>query len=188
MPLSAQSLPEEEQEIENIQERTGVNESEIILGESAVPSPTGGSSPLFAMFRMVLVLALAALAIYGVVFFVKRISRPRAPRDPNLKILARVPLSGDSFAAVLALGAKAWLVGGSPGGVNLISEIEDSETIETMLLDYTKNNAEGAIGRFLDFRSLIKKHDAAGESSKQARVSGSLIESLKKQRERLKGL
>ena len=46
-------------------------EESIILGE-AVPGDTmdPGASSLWIVFRMVLILALAALAIYGVVFFI----------------------------------------------------------------------------------------------------------------------
>jgi flagellar protein FliO/FliZ len=138
---------------------------------------------------MILVLALAALAIYGVVFFIKRITRPQENPDPHLKVLARVPLSSDAFAAVVSLGAKAWLVGGGSGGVNLISEVDDAESLETMLLE----DAEKAAGtrRYFDFRSLLrfgrdgKKVSSAGSSQAE---SVSAMESLRKQRERLKGL
>ena len=106
---------------------------------------------------MVLVLALAALAIYGVVFFLKRLARPKQSRDPHLKVLARIPLSNDTFAAVLSVGSKAWLVGGSSGGVNLISEIDETESLETMLLDDARRSAEEGTRTFIDFRSLLRK-------------------------------
>jgi len=159
----------------------GTDESAIILGEVPnVPAPAGGSS-IFVVLRMVLVLALAALAIYGVVFFIKRLARPQESRDPHLKVLARVPLGNDSFAAVVSVGPKAWLVGGGSGGVNLISEIDDPESLETMLIDDARRTAESGARRFMDFRSLISKgkNDAPGSSH---------AENLRKQRERLKGL
>ena len=168
------------------------DESTIILGESpAVPVPSGSSS-LFVALRMVLVLALAALAIYGVVFFIKRISRPQERTDPHLKILARAPLGNDSYAAVISVGAKAWLVGGASGGVSLISEIDDTETLETMLLDDARRSAETANKRFPDFRSLISRlggSSAGGKSGKQGDAENdSLHENLRKHRDRLRGL
>jgi flagellar protein FliO/FliZ len=160
-----------------------VNESEIILGETpAAPVSYNGSS-VFVMLRMILVLALAALAIYGVVFFIKRLARPQESRDPHLKILARVPFGSDCFAAVVSLGPKAWLVGGGSGGLNLISEVEDTETLETLLLEDARKSAESG-AKAIDFRSLL------GRFGKNQGVKGlsSHADDLRKQRERLKGL
>ena len=185
-PLSAQStapgvVPSE----------AGVDESTIILGETPVAQIPEGGSSVSVLLRMVLVLALAALAIYGVVFFIKRLSRPQENRDPNLKVLARVPLSNDSFAAVVAVGAKAWLVGGGAGGINLISEINDTESLETMLLEDSRRAAESGTRGFIDFRSLLSRFGrnsgGEGRSASQPGVN-SITEKLRKQRERLRGL
>jgi flagellar protein FliO/FliZ len=163
--------------------QTVVDESTIILDDTPALQASDAGSSILLMLRMVLVLALAALAIYGVVFFIKRISRPRENPDPHLKVLARVPLASDSFAAVISLGAKAWLVGGGSGGVNLISEIEDAESLETLLLEDARKNVEPR--RFLDFRSLLRfGRDEKNLSSQD----NSLAENLRKQHERLKGL
>jgi len=165
------------------------DESSIVLGETpAAPVPNTGSS-VMVMLRMILVLALAALAVYGVVFFIKRLARPHENQDPHLKILARVSLGNDSFAAVLSLGAKAWLVGGGSGAVNLISEIDDVESVETMLLDDARRAAEAGNRRFIDFGSLVRRLGGASRKEKpDAHDSGSFAESLRKQRKRLKGL
>ena len=163
-----------------------IDESAIILGETpSAPAAAGGSS-VFLMLRMVLVLALAALAIYGVVFFIKRLARPKEIQDPHLKILARIPLGADSFAAVLSLGAKAWLVGGGSGGINLISEIDDTESLETLLLEDAKKNAETG-KKFLDFRALLGRFSAPQDISRES-PGITQAEALRKQRERLKGL
>ena len=170
------------------------DESSIILGEPSPVAPVSGNgSSVFVVLRMVLVLALAALAIYGVVFFVKRLAKPRAGRDPYLKILARVPLGNDSYTAVVSVGPKAWLVGGGSNGVNLISEIDDPETVETMLLDDARRIAEEGTRGLIDFRSLFKR---LGGGSREKDLSygssrteaGSLSENLRKQRDRLRGL
>jgi len=169
------------------------DESTMVLGEvPQAPAASGGSS-IFVVLRMVLVLALAALAIYGVVFFVKRLTRPQESRDPHLKVLAKVSLSNDTFAAVVSVGAKAWLVGGSSGGVNLISEIDDPESLETMLLDDARKTAESGPRPIIDFQSLLSRfkgppRGGMGNSGNPRTGNGSLPESLRKQRERLKGL
>ena len=168
------------------------DESTIILGETPeVPAPESTSS-VFVLIRMVLVLALAALAIYGVVFFVKRLARPRESTDPNLKVLAKVPLSNDSFAAVISVGAKAWLVAGGGGSINLISEIDETEALETMLIEDARKSAEKTSRLFPDFRSLLSRFGAsqAGKTAQGPSGDGenSVAENLRKQRDRLKRL
>jgi len=152
----------------------------------------------FAVIRMVLVLALAALAIYGVIFFIKRQVRPQELKDPHLKLLARVPMGGDSYAAVLALGNKAWLVGGGSGGLNLISEVSDSEILETLLLAEAERNGAAAAARGgLNFRSLFQRlrgnafanapRSTSGGKKTNSLLDNSFAERLRKQRERLGG-
>ena len=173
-----------------------VDESAIILGEGPdLPAvPTGGST-VFVVLRMVLVLALAALAIYGVVFFIKRIARPQEIRDPHLKVLARIPLSNDSYAAVISLGTKAWLVGGGGGSVSLISEIDDKDSLEAMLLDESDRAASYESRRIIDFRTLLSRFGSLKEKSPvpnsnrfqsdSFQSDGLQAEFLRKQRERL---
>jgi flagellar protein FliO/FliZ len=159
-------------------------EESIILGE-ALPSNTNQNpASAWVVVRMVLVLALAALAIYGVVFFVKRLARPPETRDPHLKVLASAPLGGGAFTAVVSVGSKAWLVGGGDAGVSLISEIDEAEALEAMLLDDARKAAEARPVRFLDFRSLLGKLGAGSAPNK----SNAHAETLRRQRDRLKGL
>ena len=161
-------------------------EESFILGEGLPQETIGGEASIWIILRMVMVLALAALAIYGVVFFIKRLARPPQSRDPHLKILASVPLGGDSFAAVISVGTKAWLVGGGSGaGVSLISEIEEQEALETMLLDESQKRAESMTHRITDFRSFLHR---LSEGRHQEKGLNTHTLSLQKQRERLRGL
>ena len=163
---------------------TRVDESTIFLGEAPdIPAATGGSTT-FVVFRMVLVLALAALAIYGVVFFVKRFARPQENSDPHLKVLARTPLSNDTYAAVISVGAKAWLVCGGSGAVNLVSEIDEKESLESMLLDEANRSSETR--RFTDFRSLLSRFNPA-KKDKTSGTNAFNTDFLKNQKERLRG-
>jgi flagellar protein FliO/FliZ len=160
-----------------------VNESELFLDDPAAPAVDGApavqSTPSgFVVFRMVLVLALAALAIYGVVFFFKRFTRPPSKTNPHLKVLARAALGPGSFTAVVSLGNKAWLVGVADGSVNLISEVADQELVDAMLLDESRNDGEG--GGLRSFSKLLRRLGGADE-----RLTP---ESLRKRRQRLKDL
>jgi flagellar protein FliO/FliZ len=177
IPLSGQERPEGQRQF--------MDESAIILEDPAVIPAAQNTSSVFVLLRMVLVLALAALAIYGVVFFIKMLARPQESRDPHLKLLARLPLGADSFAAVISVGARAWLVGCSSGGVNLISEIDDTESLETMLLDDANRAAEEEARRVFNFRALLDKSFINKQGKSSPGGTGSAAERLRKQRERL---
>ena len=167
-----------------------LDETAILFDDPLPAVQIPSSAPTFVVVRMLLVLAVTALAIYGVVFFFKRIAKPQESRDPNLKLLARVPLSSDSFAAVVSVGPKAWLVGGGSGGVNLIAEIDDAETLETLLLEDARRNAAAEFKGFIDFQSLLQRFrgNSGRPDGKADMSSGSFAEKLRKQRERLRGL
>ena len=181
-------LPEED----GVISPTVIDETSIILGETMpAPIPEGGSS-FGVIFQMILVLALSALAIYGVVYFLKKVSRPPAATDPHIRVLAKAPLGTDAAAYILSVGAKAWLVGGGSGGMNLISEIDDIEILETMLIEDAEKIAAEANRKNFTFSSLLEKFAGGVGNTGSAEGAGSTessphAESLRRQRERLRG-
>jgi flagellar protein FliO/FliZ len=159
----------------------GAPEDAIVLGEDAPglsPAPPGASVSL--ILRMLLILILAAAAIYGVVYFLKRASRPQERRDPNVKLLATVHLGGNRFVHAVSVGSKAWLLGAGDAGVNLIAEIEDPDAVNAMLLEESRRSAEAGSGRFPDFRALIRRMGLPVDTS----IPGP--DRIRKSRERLK--
>jgi len=132
--------------------------------------------------RMVLTLALAAAAVYGIVFFIKKASRRKEVEAPFLKILATTHLGLNRHAHVVAVGSKAWLLGASDGGVTLISEIEDKDILNAMFLENSKRGVQLPAGRFIDFKSMLRRIGMPVDSG----FAGA--ENIRKNRERLKGL
>ncbi|MDR3115600.1 MAG: flagellar biosynthetic protein FliO [Treponema sp.] len=162
-------------------------EQAISLGAGStgdIPSGQGGVS-FFVILRLILVLALAAGAIYGVVFFLKRIARSPDQKDPYLKVLAGVHLGSNRFIHVVSLGSKAWLVGTGEGGVSLIAELSDRETIDAMLLDASRKHAETGEGKLLDFSQLLRRLGGEAGPDPQTKLKA---ENVRKRRERLRGL
>jgi flagellar protein FliO/FliZ len=161
-------------------------ESLIVFGNpsdgEAVAAPGGPSA--FTALRMVLVLALAAAAVYGVVFFFKRLSKPQAPANPYLKVLARAPVSAGNSVAVVSVGTKAWLVGAgdSGGGVALIAELADQETVDALLLEDSRGGPDGGASKIVNFSALLRR---LGGGNGGSRIGA---ESLGKRRERLNKL
>jgi flagellar protein FliO/FliZ len=128
----------------------------------AAPATLSG----FSALRTVLVLALSAAAIYGVVFFFKRLAKPQEQANPRLKVLAKAPIGSGSAVAVVSVGTRAWLVGAADGGVSLIAEIEDQETVDAMLLDNSRNGQGTGGSKVLNFSSLLRRL-GAGDNGKR---------------------
>ncbi|MDR3130963.1 MAG: flagellar biosynthetic protein FliO [Treponema sp.] len=162
------------------------DESAIILGEAVSGVGISPVSSGFVVLRMVLALALVAAAVYGVVFFLRRASRPRESRNSHLKILAAAGLGSSRFVYVVNVGSQAWLIGAGEGGVSLIAELKDKESIDAMLLEDSQNQAESPGKRFPDFRTLLRRF-GGGTNLPPDRPDFS-AENLRKNRERLRGL
>jgi flagellar protein FliO/FliZ len=154
-------------------------ETSIILGEDAPGLPAAPGSSAGPILRMLLVLVLAAAAIYGVVYFLKRASRPQEQRDPHVKILSSVHLGSNRFVYVVSVGSRAWLLGGGGDGLNLISEIEDQDAISAMVLAEARRTGQG--GKFPNFKSMLRRLGVPVDDQ----VPGA--DNIRKRRERLKG-
>jgi flagellar protein FliO/FliZ len=149
--------------------------------DETLPAPT---PTIFVVLRMVLVLALAALAIYGVVYFFKRLSRPPEQKNPYLKVLASAPLTTSSSVSVVVLGNNAWLVGAGSDGVSLIAEVTDREIVDAMLLEDSRKGPGGG-SKFLDFSAILRRLGGGNGVSADKRFSA---DDLRKRRERLNKL
>jgi len=152
-----------------------------VLGETA-DSPASGQNSgasIWAIVRMILVLALAAAAIYGVVFLFKKSAKRTVPDDPFLKVLASAHVGSNRYVHIVSVGSKAWLLGASDGGVNLISEIEDKEIIDSMMLEDSKKTAETP-GKLQDFLSVIRRMGVPVKATQPG------ADELRKRRERLR--
>jgi flagellar protein FliO/FliZ len=179
--LSAQSLGEDALSPDPLAEERSILLDETIPAEGV--SLEGGVS-FFVILRMILVLLLAALAVYGVVFFLKRLTRTVEYRDPHLKILASAHLGGSRFAYVISVGSEAWLVGAAENGVSLIAKLEDQETVDAMRLNDSRKSAETG-QRFLDFKAMLRRlsgRDLPDDSG------GPSADNVRKRRERLRRL
>ena len=174
----------------------GADERNILLAEEspgvsvAAPGPVSG----FAVLRAVLLLILAAAAIYGVVYAVKKLSRPRDARSPHLRVLATTQLGPNRFVHVVALGSRGWLVGSGEGGISHIADIEEQETIDALFLEESRRAAFGSTGG--DFRSLLRRLGIGSPAPEGPEETpgpdngevGTLAENIRRRRNRLRGL
>ena len=172
---------------DNPSARVQTDEQAFVIGggEEVIDASPSGVFSFWVIFRLIVVLALVAAAIYGIVFFLKKISRPTVQRDPFLKVLAGTPLGANRFVHVVSVGSKAWLVGATDGGVSLIAEITDQETIDTMLLEDSKRGVEAA--QASGFASLLRRA-GSGQAAAGEEAEGPNAKNVRKSRERLRGL
>jgi flagellar protein FliO/FliZ len=157
-----------------------------VLPEDAEDPTLAGESNFSLILRMLLVLVLAAAAIYGLVYFIKKLSNPKKLEDPYLKVLSSASIGPNRAVHVISLGDKAWLVGSADNSVSLISEIDDKETIDAMLLDNSRNNANSNMGKLIDFRSIFMRFSGTPDDGQ---VPGNLpkSKSIEERRKRFKG-
>ena len=160
-----------------------IAEQALMLGETpdtpAAVSRTGAS--IWAVVRMILVLALAAAAIYAIVFIFKKSVKQTPVNDPFLKVLASSHIGANRYVHIVSVGSRAWLLGAGDSGVNLISEIADKEVIDSMMLEDSKKSAETP-GKVQDFLSLIRRMGVPVKKSQTG------TDEIRRRRERLKDM
>lgn len=102
--------------------------------QAAAGTKSAGPTTLTYFIRMVVVLALVLGAIYLVLRFMKRLSRPSIGDEASIKVLATTSLGTGRSLHVVCIGSKAYLVGAAESSVSLISEIDDKEFVDALAL------------------------------------------------------
>jgi flagellar protein FliO/FliZ len=181
-PLSAQDAAVAADSV--LREDPRASEQNTLLGEAPPPGTVSvqGPASVFVVIRMILVLVLVAAAIYGVVWFFKKANRRTDPKDPNLRVLSTVHLGLNRYVHIVFVGSKAYLVGAADGGVSLITEIEDKDLINSMLLAESQKSSASGSGGFQDFKAILRRFGIQSEGKVPT------PDTIKRRRERLKGL
>jgi flagellar biosynthetic protein FliO len=157
-------------------------EEALFLFEENTPAGNGAaasSSSVFAILKMVLVLALVAGVIYLIVYFLRRMGKPQIEQNPHLKILASTHLGNGRYVHVVSVGKEAWLIGSGEGGVHNIAAISDQEAVDAMALDLSRKKAETP--EAFNFLSLVKKFSGGISPKEQDR-----LEKMRSRREKFK--
>lgn len=136
--------------------------------------------------RMVLVLGGVIAAIYGVFFLLKRAGNPKSMPNDLINVLSTQNLQGNRSLHLIQVGNEIYLVGSAEGGVQLISKIEDGETIDQIRLFRSEMAAAGGTSFQQALRGIFMKNESSGPASRDS-VQGSAL-FLQKQRERLKNM
>jgi len=189
--ISAQETETSEPQVSSEEQQGEVRnpyagEQELLLGSTGggndgAAGQSNNTQTIWSVIRMVLVLILVAVAIYGIVFLLKKSSKKTPNKDPFLKILANAHLGSNRYVHVVSVGNKTWLLGASDGGVSCIGEIDDKDVIDAMLLEESKNTAQSP-GKLPDFTAILRRLGAP------AKPASSGADEIRKRRERIGGL
>jgi flagellar protein FliO/FliZ len=162
-------------------------ERELYWGaDDAANTQRNSAASAWNIIKVLLTLILAAAAIYGLVYFLKKFSRGGAAQDPFLKVLASTSLGTNRGVHIISVGSQAWLVGSAESGVNVISEIEDKDTLNALLLEDSRKIAESSSsgsGRFPDFKAMLRRLGMPVDSNTPPSP-----EDISKHGDRLKGM
>jgi flagellar protein FliO/FliZ len=151
-------------------------------GAAAAGAPTtGGGVSTWDFVRMLLILAAVVAVIYVLFWLLRKGTRGRIQENDLIKVLGSRGLSGSRALHLVEVGSSIYLVGSADGGVQLIAEITDKESIDSVRL----KSAEGAPGGKRTFAQILSE---IFRPAKRTFSVGEGIGLLKGQRDRLKRL
>ncbi|MCL2184279.1 MAG: flagellar biosynthetic protein FliO [Treponema sp.] len=180
--ISAQEEPPEQVPAAALPEEDPLRAAELEMAIRDTPNAARASgSSVWPVIRMIIVLALVAVAIYGLIFLLKKAQRKPASNDPFLKVLASTHIDSNRYVHIVSVGSRAWLIGSGDNGSNLISEIDDKEIIDAMQLEDSRKSEEKT-GRLPDFLAMMRR------IGWRANTQTPNADDIRKRRERMKGM
>jgi flagellar biogenesis protein FliO len=144
------------------------NESELVIPDSEGGQRSGGgqgrgalagqpaqvTTPGVSMWdfvRMLIILAAVVGAIYLLFWVLRRSTGKKITENDLIRVLGSKNLSGNKSLHLVEVGSSVFLVGASDGGVELISQITDKESLDSVKLKAT----EEAPGGRRNFQQLL---------------------------------
>jgi flagellar protein FliO/FliZ len=182
LPLAAFAQEAAPQEAKASADARRAEEQSILIPEA----PAGGKAvsaegPLVSSWdfvRMLLVLAAVVAVIYLIFHLLRRGLRRQLPENEIIRVIGSRSLTGNRSLHLVELGTTVFLLGAAEGGITLISEVKDRETLDMVRLESSRQRqAPQGFGQF--FQSILKP--GAG------RASGieATVDFMKRQRQRL---
>ena len=164
------------------------DESTILIGEEPAediqPVP-GATLSIWDIVRMVLILGAVLGAIYLLFRILKRFGGPRFENPELISLHATLRIGGSRGLHLVEVGREFFLIGSAENSVNLVSKIDDKDSIDQLRFTLSTEKPEPP-KNFSDllFRLFQKKDQA----DRLGRSLGQNKEFMKAQRDRLKSL
>jgi len=148
---------------------------------SANPATQDGEVSAFGIWdlvRMVLVLLMVVGAVYGLVMLLRhRVGAEADDSDSPIRILASRSLGGNRDLHVVMIGSRVMLLGGGDAGVQLLTTVEDQETIDELVLAHSaaspgkRRTFGGLLGQWINNFTVpgtASSHGAGGHAGGSA--------------------
>ena len=116
------------------------------IGQVDAAAPGAGRVALVSTWdfvRMILVLAVVVAVIYVVFLVVRKTGRRGMPENDLITVLGSRSLSGNRGLHLVRVGKSVYLVGSSESSVGLVSEIQDQESVDELLIAAAKQGPQG---------------------------------------------
>ena len=168
-----------------------VNESDLVIpdtGAAAGGGEAAGGGAVIAsavstwdFVRMLLILAAVVGAIYLLVWLLRRGSGKRVRENDLIRVLGSRTLAGTRALHLVEVGTAIYLIGSSDGGVELIAEVTDKESVDGLRL----RAAEEAPAARRTFQAVLSE---IFRPARHQTTMGESVGFLRRQRDRLRKL
>lgn len=158
----------------------GPGEEETGEGGEPVAGPVGNVT-IWDFLRMILILGVIIGLIYIIFYFIKKRGSPKLQDNELFSIISTQAISNNRTLHLVQVGNQFFLVGSGEQSVNLISEIEDQETIDEIRLKLSNVKS----GDKKSFKNIFSGLFGGGS----VRLDGSVNSNndfLRKQRDKLR--
>lgn len=167
--LNISAFSQESQEVSTTTE-TAWEQSESYF---SVPASDGDStaasegastgSTVWIFVKMILFLALFVAAIYGVLWYIKKKNNTVKNDDEFLRRVSYLTLAPGKTVEIVTLIDKAYILGVSDAGINLIAEVTDKELIDAMNVYSDKQTSTKKSRSFAEVLNLFMPNAAQNE-------------------------
>jgi flagellar biosynthetic protein FliO len=127
------------------------------------------------IFQIILVLGFVIATIYGVFYFLKKMSKSSLIQDSTIQVISSKGIGTNKALHVVSVGNQYFLIGSGSHEIHKISELTDKETIDKLQLEESMGKPASA-----SFSELFGKIFSGPQKQKS--------EYLSKQRDRIEEL
>jgi len=164
------------------------DENTIVIEDTENPTaditPGGTAVTAWDVIRMILILAGVLILIYAIFHFMRKAGGPKFQSNNLITMHASLGLGGSKSVHLIETGQEFFLLGAAENGVNLISKIEDKESVDDLRFKISTTEAPLEARNFADiFSRLFNRGDSDVNLGKSMSKNKDF---MKEQRERLK--
>jgi len=183
----------EAQEAKKAPPQSVPSEKELVFSAARPQAGDAGSAistfGIWDFLRMLLILGFVLALVYGFFHYLKKLASPRETGLEMIRLLESRVLSGNKHLHLVEVGDHIVLIGTSESSIQLLLELKDRETIDSIRLKVSELPSPRKTKGFFDLVQQYFHRKEAGEQAGGIDASGEeSLEFIRRQRERLNKL